>query len=105
LSERSLFVRQAANLWQVKVRMQQALVSRFRQDKEETQMIDTMVLPICEYSRRRKGECFKGEAQFGGCHVKELYYVGFKVRLRISPLGMVTHCLAACAHQRPAFAR
>lgn len=91
LSERSLFVRQAANLWLVKMRIQQALVSRFRQDKEETQMIDTLPLPVCEYARRWKGRCFKNEAQFGRCHVKELFYFGFKLGLRISPLGMITH--------------
>jgi hypothetical protein len=91
LVERSLFVRQAANLWHVKMRIQQQLVSRFRQDKEAIQMIDTLPIPICDYARRWRVRCLKPEAGFGYCAAKQLHYLGFKLGLRISPLGMITH--------------
>jgi hypothetical protein len=91
LPERTLFVRQAANLWQVKQHIQQQLVSRFRQDQEALQLIDTLPMPICEYARRWRVRCCKPEADFGYCAAKELHYFGFKLGLRISPLGMITH--------------
>lgn len=91
LPERSLFVRQAANLWQVKMRMQQQLVSRFGQEDEPTQVIDTLPLPMCVYTRRWRDRCFKPEADCGFCAAKQLFYYGFKLGLRISRLGMITH--------------
>jgi Transposase DDE domain len=91
LPERSLFVRQAANLWQVKMRIQQKLVSRCGQDQEAVQVIDTLPLPMCVFTRSRRDRCFKPDADYGYCAAKQLYYYGFKLGLRISPLGMITH--------------
>lgn len=91
LPERSLFVRQAANLWQVKMRIQQKLVSYFGQDQEPVQVIDTLPLPMCVFTRARRDRCFKPDADYGYCAAKQLYYYGFKLGLRISRLGMITH--------------
>jgi hypothetical protein len=91
LPERSLFVRQAANLWQVKMRIQQKLVSRSGQDREAVQVIDTLPMPMCVFTRSRRDRCFKPDADYGFCAAKQLYYYGFKLGLRISPLGMITH--------------
>jgi hypothetical protein len=91
LPDRSLFVRQTANLWQVKMRIQQHLASRFGQDKEAVQVIDTLPLPMCVFTRARRDRCFKPDADYGYCAAKQLYYYGFKLGLRISRLGMITH--------------
>jgi hypothetical protein len=91
LPERSLFVRQAANLWQVKMRIQQKLVSRSGQDKESVQVIDTLPMPMCVFTRARRERCFKPQADYGYCAAKQLYYYGFKLGMRISRLGMITH--------------
>lgn len=91
LPERSLFVRQAANLWQVKMRIQQTLVSRSGQDKETVQVIDTLPMPMCVFTRAQRDRCFKPNADYGYCAAKQLYYYGFKLGLRISRLGMITH--------------
>jgi hypothetical protein len=91
LPERSLFVRQAANLWPVKMRIQQTLVSRFGQDQEAVQVIDTLPMPMCVYTRARRDRCFKPDADYGYCAAKQLHYYGFKLGLRISRLGMITH--------------
>lgn len=90
LPERSLFVRQAANLWQVKMKIQQRLVSRFGQADAAIQVIDTMPMPMCVYTRARRDRCFKPEADYGYCAAKQLHYYGFKLGLRISQLGMIT---------------
>ncbi len=91
LPERSLFVRQATNLWWVKERIQQQLVSRFGQEREEVQIIDTLPIPVCAYARRRRERCFKPEADTGRCPAKQISYYGFKLGLRISRSGMITH--------------
>jgi hypothetical protein len=91
LPERSLFVRQAANLWQVKMHIQQKLVSRFGQDQETVQVVDTLPMPMCVFTRSGRDRCFKPDADYGYCAAKQLYYYGFKLGLRISRLGMITH--------------
>jgi hypothetical protein len=91
LPERTLFVRQAANLWQVKLRIQQRLVCVFGQDQEAVQVIDTLPMPMCVLTRAPRERCFKPEADYGYCAAKQLRYYGFKLGLRISRLGMITH--------------
>jgi len=62
LRERTIFVRQAANLWQVKVFIQQALVKSSGQADDDIQIIDTMPLPVCKYIRSHRDRCFETEA-------------------------------------------
>ena len=100
LPNRSLFVRQAANLWQVKTAIWQLLVARSGQGASPVQVIDTMPLPVCTHTRARRDRCFKTLADYGHCAAKKLDYYGFKLGLRVSPLGMITHfpLLNARAH-------
>jgi hypothetical protein len=100
LTDRSLFVRQAANLWQVKAAIQKRLVYVSGQLNDPVQVIDTMPMPICVLTRAMRDRCFKPEADFGYCAAKDMHYYGFKLGLRISRLGMITHypLLAARPH-------
>ena len=100
LPNRSLFVRQAANLWRVKTAIWQALVRRSRQDASPVQVIDTLPLPVCTYTRAPRDRCFKTLADYGHCAAKKLDYYGFKLGLRVSAIGMSTHfpLLSARAH-------
>lgn len=91
LRERTTFVRQAANLWQVKVLIQQRIVSISGQHNDESQIVDTAPLPVCEYVRSRRDKCFQTKADYGYCAAKKMHYYGFKLGLRISRLGMITH--------------
>src|SRR5215212_157790 len=91
LTERSLFVRQAANLWQVKAAIQQRLTVVSGQAADPVQVIDTLPLPVCGYTRAKRDRCFKGDADYGYCAAKELHYYGFKLGLRIARSGMITY--------------
>jgi hypothetical protein len=95
-----LFVRQAANLWQIKAAIQKRLVIVSGQANDPVQVIDTLPLPVCVLTRAMRDHCFKTEADFGYCAAKDLHYYGFKLGLRISRLGMITHypLLAARPH-------
>lgn len=100
LTDRSMFVRQAANLWQIKAAIQKRLVVVSGQANDPVQVIDTLPLPVCVITRAMRDHCFKTEADFGYCAAKDMHYYGFKLGLRISRLGMITHypLLAARPH-------
>ena len=100
LGDRPAFVRQAANLWQVKTAIWQLLVQRSGQSESPVQVIDTLPLPVCTYTRSLRDRCFKTVADYGYCAAKKLSYYGFKLGLRVSATGMITHfpLLNARAH-------
>ena len=100
LGDRTLFGRQAANLWQLKAAIQQRLTHVSGQAYDPIQPIDTLPLPICVYTRSRRDRCFKPYADYGYCAAKDLHYYGFKLGLRISHIGMITQypLLAARPH-------
>lgn len=91
LRERTGFVRQAANLWGIKKMMQQRLTQISGQEADEVQIIDTVPLPVCTYTRGSRDRCFKPDADYGYCAAKDMHYYGFKLGLRISRIGMITH--------------
>jgi hypothetical protein len=100
LRERTAFVRQAAALWRIKILMQKRIVRLHQADADPVQAIDTMPLPVCSYTRSKRDRCFVGEADYGFCAAKEERYYGFKLGLRISRCGFITHypLLAARPH-------
>lgn len=91
LKQRTTFVRQAANLWQVKAMIQQRLTHISGQATDPVQIIDTMPLPVCVYTRSQRDRCFKPDADYGYCAAKDMHYYGFKMGLRISRDGMILH--------------
>jgi hypothetical protein len=72
LRDRTLFVRQAANLWQVKAAIQHLLVIHSGQADDPVQAIDTLPLPICVYTRAPRDRCFKPLADYGHCAAKKM---------------------------------
>ena len=100
LADRPAFVRQAANLWQIKAAIQRRIVAQSGQLDDPVQAIDTLPLPVCTYTRAFRDRCFKTLADFGHCAAKKMDYYGFKLGLRISRIGMITHypLLAARPH-------
>ena len=91
LKLRTSFVRQAANLWQVKAMMQKRLTLVSGQAADPVQTIDTLPLPVCTYTRSQGDRCFKPRADYGYCAAKDMHYYGFNLGLRISRAGMVIH--------------
>ena len=91
LKERTSFVRQAANLWQVKAMIQERLTLVSGQAADPVQTIDTLPLPVCTYTRSQRERCFKPRADYGYCAAKDMHYYGFKLGLPISRAGMVIH--------------
>ena len=76
LHDRTLFVRQAANLWQVKAAMQQRVTIVSGQADDPVQVIDTLPVPVCGYTRAPRDRCFKPEADYGHCAAKTWTIMG-----------------------------
>jgi hypothetical protein len=87
----TLFVRQAANLWQVKGLIQQQLTQGSGQSADSVRIIDTLPLPVCGYTRSSRDRCFHLLADYGHCAAKKLDYSGFKLGLRVSRRGRIIH--------------
>jgi hypothetical protein len=101
LTHRTLFVRQAANLWQGQAASQRRLVRLSCQATDPVQVIATIPLPVCTATRGgRRDHCFPGQADYGYCAAKQLHYYGFKLGWRITRCGLITHypLLAARPH-------
>lgn len=100
LRDRPSFVRQAANLWQIKASIQQQIIRESGQADDAVQVVDTLPIPVCTYTRAPRDRCFPLLADYGHCAAKKLDYYGFKLGLRISRVGMITHAplLAARPH-------
>lgn len=98
LKDREAFVRQSANLWQVKAVLQKQLVDRLGGHHAPYQIIDTLPVPICHLARRWRRKIFKTDPIFdfphptkGYCAAKKEDYFGFKGGLRITDYGLIVH--------------
>ncbi len=65
LKERTVFVRQAANLWQFKALIQQHIARSAEQSVADGQVIDTLPLPVCQSVRGVRDKCFPTLAGYG----------------------------------------
>src|SRR5262249_41312622 len=84
-TDRTLFVRHAANLWPLQGVLQRRLVQVSQQATDPVQGIDTLPLPVCTYTRGgRRDRCFPGQAAYGYCAAKQLHYYGCKLGLRVT---------------------
>lgn len=91
LRHRTTFVRQGAALWWIKALIQKRIVQRHNAHLDPVQAIDTLPLPVCVYTRSTRDRCFVAEADYGYCAAKDEHYYGFKLGLRISRCGFITH--------------
>ena len=67
LTNRTLFVRQAANLWQISELIQQRIVEGGGQRTANWQVIDTLPVPICRTSRAKRSGFRAFETDYGYC--------------------------------------
>ena len=98
LGSRSAFVRQAANLWQYKERLQQQLASQMGAFVDDIHLVDGIPIPLCGFSRAPRCRSFRGEATFGYCAAKKQTYYGFHGHLLISATGVISGFSLTPAH-------
>jgi hypothetical protein len=90
LSSRSAFVRQAANLWQYKERLQRQFAVQLGAVADAVHLVDGIPIPLCGFNRAPRCRSFQGEAAYGYCAAKKQTYYGFHGHLLISSTGVIT---------------
>ncbi len=94
---RTTFCRQAANLWGVKERLWQKLLSSAPHNPTLA-LCDSFPLPACLFARAYRCRRFKGEAAFGKDTLLRQTFYGFRVHMRVCWPGIITRFSLAAAN-------
>lgn len=96
LKERTIFIRQAANLMLVKEKIRQSFVRQL--DKDNIHIIDGFPIPICSLGRAYHSKRLKEQASFGYCAAKDSHYFGLSGHIVINSEGLITSLTATAAN-------
>jgi hypothetical protein len=94
---RTTFLRQTANLWAVKQRLQQHLAGLLTAGDPLWQ-VDSMPVPACPFARAPYCQRFAGAAAFGKDQVIRQTFYGFRLHLRTSRDGIIEAAALAPAN-------
>jgi hypothetical protein len=89
LGSRSAFVRQAANWWLIKLRLQRYWADRLGFAQPGAHIVDGFPLPVRHFRRAHVSKVFRGDAAYGHCASKGQTYYGFKGLLLIDERGVI----------------
>ena len=95
---RTTFLRQAANLWAVKLALWRHLAAATRRDPALT-LIDSLPVPVCRFARAYRCRAFRGLAAFGYDPVAHQTYYGLRLHLRVAWPGVITEATLAPANE------
>lgn len=90
LGSRANFAKHAANLWNVKQRMQKELAMQLGAFADRLHLSDGFPMPICHFKRAYFSSIFTGEAAYGYCASKGETYYGLKGNVLINSEGVIT---------------
>jgi hypothetical protein len=96
LGSRSNFVKQSANLYNVKELIHEKLVNKMNALDCSLHIVDGFPMPVCKTTRANRSRCFKGDAGYSYCAAKDEKYYGFEGHIIISSEGVICrHAFAA----------
>jgi hypothetical protein len=98
LGDRSTFVRQAANLWQIKQWLHERLVADLGARTAVGYIIDGFPITVCKLARAVRSHVLKAEADYGYCAAKREYYYGLKANLLIDLRGVAVGITVTAAN-------
>jgi hypothetical protein len=85
---RTTFVRQAANLWAVKQRLHQHLVTQVEFDPRLS-LVDSVAIPVCRFARAYRCRRLRELAAWGHDEVAKQTYLGLRAHLRVCWPGVI----------------
>jgi hypothetical protein len=92
---RTTFVRQAANLWKIKEKLWEHLLSKIHYDPYIS-IMDSFPLPICRFARANRCRRLREIAEYGYDEVAKQTFLGLRTHLRVCwPGVIVDHRLVA----------
>jgi hypothetical protein len=95
---RTTFLRQAANLWAVKLALWRHLAAATRRDPALA-LIDSLPVPACRFARAHRCRSLRGFAAFGYDALAHQTYYGFRLHLRVTWPGVITAAALAPANE------
>ena len=95
--DRTTFVRQAANLCEVKEAVWQRIVGRVAHDPR-LNLIDSFPLPVCRFGRAPRCRRFAGESAFGYDGVAHHAFYGFRFHALVAWPGVIVSFGVAAAN-------
>lgn len=98
LGDRTTFLRQAANLWQIKHQIREKLLKYLLPNGSHISIADGFPMPVCSFRRANFAKLFKGNATYGHCAAKSMTYYGLKGHLLIDLSGLIVDCTVAPAN-------
>lgn len=99
LGSRSTYVKQSANLWDLKGLIQGYLVRQMNALDQPVHLVDGFPMPVCKITRAYGSHCFKGEAAYGYCAAKDEKFYGFEGQVLISAEGVICGYTFAAANR------
>lgn len=94
--DRTTFVRQAANLWQVKQELWREIVMRIPHDPYLS-IVDSFPVPVCRFARAYRCRAFGDVAAYGHDEVARQTYYGLRAHVRLAWPGVIVDCILAPA--------
>ena len=88
LVHRTTFLRQAANLWAVKHRLHQHLLTQVEFDPAVS-LVDSVAVPICRFARAYRCRRLRELAAWGHDEVAKQTYLGLRAHLRVCWPGVI----------------
>jgi hypothetical protein len=85
---RTTFVRQAANLWQVKARLWQHLLGNLEVD-HQVSIIDSFPVAVCRFARARRCRRLRELSAYGRDEMIKQTFFGVRFHLRVGWPGAV----------------
>jgi Transposase DDE domain len=85
---RTTFARQAANLWAVKQRLHQHLLTQIGLDPAVS-LVDSVTVPICRFARAYRCRRLRELATWGHDEVAKQTYLGLRAHLRVCWPGVI----------------
>lgn len=98
LGSRANFAKHAANLWQLKKRLQKKLANQMAAFSDPLHMSDGFPMPTCHFKRAYFSPLFEESAAYGYCASKDEKYYGFKGNLVINSEGIITDITVTAAN-------
>jgi len=89
LGSRANCSKQASALWVMKQRLQRQLLIQQGVFNDDLFIVDGFPIRVCLFSRAKRCQCFKGQADYGYCAAKDETYYGIKGHITVSSQGLV----------------
>jgi hypothetical protein len=96
---RVTFVRQMANLWKVKEKVWQYLLTLIKHDPS-LMIVDSFPIPACLFARATRCQRFAGRASFGKDRLICQTFYGFRLHVCMSKDGLITRFVLAPANEQ-----